>query len=222
MTKNGMKTFCFHVEDETPVSKRSLIDELAVALKRANLGELKFQEVAEKLMVLLSVECARDFVVANLRSDLSQLESIGMETWQFAKTHTIKFQQKYRNIPVYGSLVTVEVGENNDLLAINSVIGVPIGVEASPKFEPHEVKELIKQRTQGDFTNTELIPTIYFYFDSQENIWRLVYYIENKLKNINVTINLELIPEMVDYVIDAHTGDLVSTQPRVRTTKSII
>jgi hypothetical protein len=44
-----MKTFCFHVEDETPVSKRSLIDELAVALKRANLGELKFQEVPEKL-----------------------------------------------------------------------------------------------------------------------------------------------------------------------------
>ncbi|MBD2774598.1 hypothetical protein [Iningainema tapete] len=218
-----MRTFTFHAEDETPLSKRNGIDELAAALERAksdqkDLGQ-RFKEVGEKLMEVLEVEPPRSFVARKPPAHESQLESVGIETWRRAKTHTIKFRQKYKNIPVYGASVTVEVDENYDLLAINSAIGDPGGVDASPKLIPDNLKDVIQQQTKHNLHFADLQPHLYYYFDSIDDRWRLVYLVENKLNQTNAIPKFESIPKMVDYVIDAHTGDLVRELPRVKTTR---
>jgi|GEM_PF-6180234 Zn-dependent metalloprotease len=211
-----MRTFCFHTEDEIGFES-SHIEELAAALKRArpaktSLGVgLRFQDVAEKLIPVLGIEPILTSVIA--------LESVAIETWELAKTYTIKFQQKYQSITVYGALVSVEVDENEDLLAINSIIGIPEKVDISAKIQYSDIEDLIKS-AQGDTNiDSRLTPTKYFYFDLQQQIWRLVYYVDNKVNYRNAEIKFELIPQMVDYIIDAHTGEIISQLPRYRREK---
>ncbi|MFK0729670.1 MAG: hypothetical protein ACFKPT_19580 [Gloeotrichia echinulata GP01] len=224
---NGMISFSFHVEDQTSVVKNYRIDELATALKRTNPANNKipsryFQKVGEKLMMVLTDELLSGHFIERINHQDLLLEYSTIETWQLAKTYTIKFAQTYQNIPIYAALVTVEVDENKELLAINSMIGLPVCVDTAAKLRPDEVQKLIKQKTGRDLTNSQLKVTTYFYFDSQKNKWRLVYYVDNKIKSGKSGIKFELIPEMVDYIIDAHTGDLVSQLPRVKTTQPII
>lgn len=245
--RNGKSIFTFHIEDGALETWHWHYDRLAKALKKANPSRLaketgitaklgyEFQEVADCLMAVLRVEVdpPRGFIPKSpiVTTDNTQLEGIAIETWKLVNTHTIKFRQKYQDIPVYGALVTVEVDENNELLAINSAIGDPIkicnGVDGHPKIKSDQIKDLIEEQTKRDLTKSDLKPTLYYYFDStdsenkkhtpEDGCWRLVYLVENQLKDTSIPFQFESIPEMVDYVIDAHTGKLVSELPRVKT-----
>jgi Zn-dependent metalloprotease len=228
MNRNGMKTFTFHTDDQISAFKPRGIDDLVHVLKRADSQGKKlidiFKEVGDRLMpvleeALLEVKPTRGFAVSHKPIYESKLEGVSVKTWQRTKTHTIKFSQKYKNIPVYGALVTLEVDDNYDLLAINSAFGDPSGIDASPKLKPEKLKELIQKLTKHDLGNLDLAASIYYYFDTKNKSWRLVYVVENPLQNTNALPKSESIPEMVDYIIDAHTGDLVSELPRVKTIK---
>lgn len=224
MNRNGMKTFTFHTEDKDSISNISGIDELVDVLKRAYSEGKKlidmFKELADSLMALLGstmeIQPKRGFVTTSEPIPMSQLEGVGIKTWKLTETHTIKFRQKYRDIPVYGAIVTVEVGDNYDLIAINSAIGDPIGIDAHPKYNSHQLKDVIYKQTKHDLKNSEITPTLYYYFDTNKKRWRLVYLVENHLPKIDSLPKYETVPEMVDYVIDAHTGELVSELPRIK------
>ncbi|WP_029637150.1 hypothetical protein [[Scytonema hofmanni] UTEX B 1581] len=226
MNKNGMKTFTFHTDDQISAFKPHGIDDLVNVLRRADLeGKMlidMFKEVGDSLMpvleeALLEVKPTRGFAVSHKPIHESKLEGVSVKTWQSTKTYTIKFRQRYKDIPVYGALVTLEVDDNYDLLAINSAIGDPSGIDASPKLKPEKLKELIQKLTKHDLGNLDLTASVYYYFDTKFKNWRLVYVVENPFQNTNAPPKSESIPEMVDYIIDAHTGDLVSELPRVKT-----
>ena len=57
----------------------------------------------------------------------SEFKTIGTETVPLTGTKTVKFRQTLHGIPVYGSLVTVEVEDDNSLIAIDSALGTPDG-----------------------------------------------------------------------------------------------
>ncbi len=224
MNRNGMNTFTFHTEDKSSAFNPSGIKELVDVLKRAySEGKIlidMFKELADSLMPLLgamlTVEPKRGFVTTEPLPE-SQLEGVGIKTWRQTETHTIKFRQKYKNIPVYGAIVTVEVGADYDLIAINSSLGDPIGIDPHPKLKPHQLKDLIQQQTNHDLEEFNIEATLYYYFDANKKRWRLVYLVESHLQNIDSLPKFELAPEMLDYVIDAHTGELVSELPCVKT-----
>ncbi|OKH44157.1 hypothetical protein NIES2101_29055 [Calothrix sp. HK-06] len=192
----------------------------------------KLREVAHRLLITIlkwEAESKRSFVQSHssLTSE-TELESVGIETWKLANTHTIKFHQKYKDIPVYGAQVSVEIDEENELLAINSAIGIPTGIDKNPTIQSNELKDIIQNLTKRDLKNSILKSTLYYYFDSirsqdkehkhqQDGQWRLVYLVETQIGKSNDDKMCESIQEMVDYVIDAHTGDLVSKLPRVKT-----
>ncbi|RUT02491.1 hypothetical protein DSM106972_059690 [Dulcicalothrix desertica PCC 7102] len=221
-----MKTFTFHthIEDKNSTLNPG-IDELTKVLKRADREGKKliemFKEVADSLMSLLGsvieVEPKLGFVTTSQPIREFQLEGVSIKTWKKTKTHTIKFRQKYKNIPVYGSIVTVEVGDEYDLIAINSAIGDPIDIDAHPKFKPDQLKDVIQKQTKHDLRNSDIKETLYYYFDTNEKRWRLVYLVENNSQKIDSLPKSESAPEIVDYVIDAHTGELVSELPRIKT-----
>jgi Zn-dependent metalloprotease len=195
----------------------------------------KFKEVAQCLLIDVlgwEVESRRGFVQSDSSSSQistleTKLESVAIETWRLANTHTIKFHQKYKDVPVYGAQVNVEIDEENELIAINSAIGVPIGIDENPKIKSDELKDLIQKITKHGLKKSVLKSTLYYYFDStqtqerenklQDGQWRLVYLVENQIDKTNDTQMFESIHEMVDYVIDAHTGKLVSELPCVKT-----
>lgn len=255
--RNGMSILTFHSEDgsmkhhrlaqalkKADVSK--IAKEAEIARKSGKIKEsgkagvtddlvYKFKEVADWLLIAVlgwEDESRRGFVQSDsLSSKVSthetKLESVAIETWKLANTHTIKFHQKYKDIPVYGAQVNVEIDEENELLAINSAIGIPIDIDENPKIKSNELKDLIQKMTKRDLKKSVLKSTLYYYFDStqsqdkenkpQAGQWRLVYLVENQIDKTNVPQVFESMQEMVDYVIDAHTGELVSKLPRVKT-----
>jgi Zn-dependent metalloprotease len=219
-----MKIFAYHAEDEKPVSNYRGMDALATALRRVHLSGIganqmkhQFKEVADSLKSLLEAEPIRSFVESKIHSAQSEFESVGTQWLNFTNTHIVKFRQKYKNIPVYGAQVTVEVDEDNELLAINSAIGDPYGINASPKVEPDEIKHLIEKKKGYKLAGLDLNPTLYYYYDSNKECWRLVYITDIRFKETENFSQSKFILEMVDYVIDAHTKEIVLELPRVRT-----
>lgn len=249
--RNGMSILTFHSEDgevkhhqltqalkEADASK---IAEEVEIFKKSGKNAIKnhllhrFKKVADCLLTEIlpwEAESLRGFVPsAPLSTQETKLESIAIETWKLAKTHTIKFQQKYKDILVYGAQVNVEVDEENELLAINSAVGASIGdIDRNPTIKSNQLKDLIEKTTKHDLKNSQLKPTLYYYFDStksedkdnkpQEGQWRLVYLVKNTIdkdEKIKDPKMFQAIQKMVDYVVDAHTGELVSELSRLKT-----
>jgi Zn-dependent metalloprotease len=224
-----MKIFAYHAEDEKAVSKHRGIDAVATAVRRVHLSGIEanqqFKEVEDSLKILLETETEpiRNFVDSKIHSVASEFEKVSTQSISFTKTHIVKFRQKYKSIPVYGAQVTVEFDDKNELLAINSVIGDPNGLNPSPKVERDEIKHLIEKEKGYKLADVPLNPSIYYYYDSRSDRWRLVYItdlykdIKNKGSQTENKSEFKSIPEMVDYVIDAHTGEIVVELPRVRT-----
>ena len=57
-----------------------------------------------------------------------EFRSLGAEAVRLTGTTMVKFRQTFHKIPVYGSLVTVEIDRKNRCLGINSSLGMPKGV----------------------------------------------------------------------------------------------
>lgn len=135
-------------------------------------------------------------------------------------TQLVKFRQFYNKVPVYGSLATVELDKKNELIGISANFGQPNGTSPFPKIRDDEAKYLIHKKGY-DLAHWEIEPRLYYYFDSSKQDWRLVYIIETKLKQKFFKGVLRTIPKLVDYIIDAHTGDVISELPHVRTLTSM-
>jgi Zn-dependent metalloprotease len=66
----------------------------------------------------------------------SQFKTIGTETVPLTGTRTVKFRQTVNDIPVYGSLVTVELDSDNSLVGIDSALGEPEDVDPVATISP--------------------------------------------------------------------------------------
>jgi hypothetical protein len=73
-------------------------------------------------------------------TDLGKAEfrSLGAEAVPLTGTTMVKFRQAFNKIPVYGSLVTVEIDRKNRCLGINSSLGTPKGVRHIAKIAPEK------------------------------------------------------------------------------------
>jgi len=124
----------------------------------------------------------------------------------------VKFAQYYRTIPVYGSLVTVELDADNSLLAISTAVGAPNEVSAVATVSPAEALAVI-----GETAAAAEPPKLYFYYDSHltEPRWRLVYIARDVPHAAGAEHSVNA-PDLSDYVIDAHDGTLVARLPRTQ------
>ena len=50
----------------------------------------------------------------------SNFKSLGVETVPLTGTKVVKFRQQVKGIPVFGSLVSVELDDNNEMVSVNS------------------------------------------------------------------------------------------------------
>jgi Zn-dependent metalloprotease len=57
----------------------------------------------------------------------TELKTLGIERVPMTGTTTVRLREVYQKVPVYGSLVTVELDEDNELMAFCSRLGEPIG-----------------------------------------------------------------------------------------------
>jgi Zn-dependent metalloprotease len=226
MNGNGLRTFAFHAEDEASSQVLNALRAERAAFPAfrttdviglANLDpETAARQHLQQILATEAIPQFSDFSTPEVNSVSSEFKSLGTETLPLTDTRIVKFRQTHNKIPVYGSLVTVEMDYENELLAVNSSLGEPANVDPVARVSPADALEKVRVLAGHEALPVEASPQLYYYFDAATNRWRLVYVIEDisKLDEETIRDAAEHIPLLVDYVIDAHTGDLVAELPR--------
>lgn len=150
-----------------------------------------------------------------------QYKYVGVDKIPFSHSQYVKFRQFHRKIPIYGSLVTVELGKNNDFVSINTSIGNPANIDPVANLSPAQALQKVKKLAGYTDQLLDEVARLHFYFDQNVSRWRLVYIVEDVLRlkprrKVDKK-RLDALPESSDFVIDAHSGELVDELPRTQT-----
>jgi Zn-dependent metalloprotease len=144
-----------------------------------------------------------------------EFKGIGSDTLPLTGTRAVRFRQFFDKIPVYGSLVTVEMDRNNECLAISAALARPARVSPLARVSPATAATKVERRAgyrRGSLTST---PRLYYYFDAKRRKWRLAYIVEDVTLGGKTKEDLNTRSRPIyDYVIDAHSGALVDLLPR--------
>ncbi|MBF5046453.1 hypothetical protein FGE12_28830 [Aggregicoccus sp. 17bor-14] len=207
MDANGLKSFAFHRHGQA---------ELAASLRPPPLAGIEPGGDALPFSALGAEAAARRYLSRAFESErlpslepvsvagqASELQTLGTEVLPLTGTRTVKFRQVLSRIPVYGSLVTVELDQGNELLAINSNLGEPAGVDPVARLSPAQAMDVVAQKA-GERAR-QAVPRLHYYFEPGARRWHLAYVAENVWTREGT---------LFDFVVDAHDGSLVAALPR--------
>lgn len=221
MPKNGLKSFALH--NQTAAAAAASIrpttgTEAAATDVPVDLAALDPENAARLfLRNALASEELPTFQAAEVNGQQCEFKSVGTEAVPLTETTTVKFRQYYRKIPVYGSLVTVEMEPNNELVAINSALGEPADVDPVATISPAQALEVVRGLAGPDAEPLESVPRLHYYFHQEEQRWHLAYIAENVPKvDRGGRVGPGAALELADYVIDAHSGELLAELPRTQ------
>lgn len=147
----------------------------------------------------------------------SEFKSIGAEAMPLTGTTVVKFRQYFDKIPVYGSLVTVELDKRNACLGINSSLGTPAGVSNIAEVSPAKAAATAARAAGVPAANVTQTPRLYFYFDQHQRRWCLAYILENVSSRPERRGAAHGDSPLKDYVVDAKSGKLLAELPRTAT-----
>jgi len=216
---NGMKTFSIHAFDKAAEPMlQSLQQERATHPAfaiggAAGVTQLDPETVAKRYLTQALQSKAVPALTAPKAGDLtSDFKSLGSETVPLTGTVVVKFRQSFANVPVYGSLVTVELDEDNNLVSINSSLGEPEGVSPVAKISQADAVKTVSKLPQ--VRNVDgIVPYVNYYYDGPRSKWRLVFILEDvPVSHPNDAVKPG--PQWSDFIVDAHTGALVTELPR--------
>jgi Zn-dependent metalloprotease len=225
---NGLTRFNMHAFD-----KKS--ERMFAALDSERRGFAGFAAAATDVTAMDPESAARLYLKQALQSDSvpgltapvadrveSEYRSLGTERIPLTGTTMVKFRQHLNKIPIYGSLTAVEVDENNGLLSISSAAGKPSKVSAVAKISPAEAIAVIEKAPGLKKVLDGITPELNYYFDAAKSKWRLVYIAQD----VRVTPDEKAktkthIPLLMDFVVDAQSGQLVAKLPRTMMMASI-
>lgn len=165
---------------------------------------------------------------------LVELELVDKYQSKFTQAFKFKYRLRYQGIPLYGSSIIVDLDEDNKFLFANSSEvaqdeavkkGFP---DKNPKVTEKDLKDSISEYClnlkKGEPISPEALkhcdvnPQLYYYFSHKLGEWRLVYVTNIKVmaptggeKSVGTSL------ELTDYMIDAHTGEIMLELSNLRT-----
>lgn len=220
-TENGLKTFSLHSNNEATRTVMAALSAEQAEHPAFGVGApaeapALDPETAARRYLNQALESASvpQFTAPAVEDTPSEFKSLGTETIPLTGTTTVKFRQNFNNVPVYGSLVTVELDEANKLLGINSALGTPKGVSPIARISAADAVKAVEKHPGYKKDLQGIVPRLHFYFDHAKARWRLVFILED------VPVRSEAkgrAPVLMDYVVDAHTGKIVAALPRTPT-----
>ncbi len=238
VSRNGLRSFAFHRQDK---GAAKVLGDIRPKARRARPGArpgaaaplasvtgMDAESAARQYLTnALASESLPTFTAGDPSAEKSEFKLITVEAVPLTGTQMVKFCQYYRRIPVYGSLVAVELDKKNELISINSTLTEPTNVDPVASVAPADVLQTVVRASGADPKTMEATPNVYYYFDREAQRWRLVY-IMRDVPNTKGSQDVEAdtagvynrrvqSPSMTkafDYVVDAHSGDLVAELPR--------
>lgn len=226
---NGLSTFSLHAFDE---SSSGAIEQLqeeraaypGVAPEGAESERDLDPETAARRFLgqALASAAVPSFSAPVANGVTSQFKTIGTETIPLTGTRTVKFRQTVNDIPVYGSLVTVELDSANSLVSIDSALGEPEGVDPVAAVSPTAALTAAAAAPDGYAPDLAgVVPRLNYYFEVAASRWRLVYILQDVPVTLDRTAEPQADqeselepPRFADYVVDAHDGQVVAILPR--------
>jgi Zn-dependent metalloprotease len=148
----------------------------------------------------------------------SEFRSLGAEAVPLTGTTMVKFRQAFNKIPVYGSLVTVELDKENRCVGINSSLGTPDGVSHIARISPHAALAVAAKSAGQPLSKLKNTPLLHYYFHLDDSAWHLAYIVESvRQRKRKVLADGRSDAVLKDYVVDARSGKLLAALPRMST-----
>ncbi|MDR6609075.1 M4 family metallopeptidase [Pseudomonas synxantha] len=222
---NGLKCFSIHSADDSARSTFAALAQERPSIRAFSAAAVSTEaadpETAAKRYLRQALESneAPDFKAPVTPTAESRFKVIGTETVPLTKTRTVKFRQMLHDIPVYGSLVTVELDENNELVSLNSSLGEPSDVKPVAKISAQEAAASVMANTPYKKVLKDIVPRLQFYFEAARSKWRLAFIFEDVPVTVDRKSNAKTTPtaHFFDYVVDAQTGRVIAELPRTPT-----
>ena len=180
---NGLTTFSLHATEEAASSTMEQLrqERAAYAGLAADDSAVSPETAARRFLAQALDSSAVPWLTAPVAAGTtSKFKAISTETIPLTGTQMVKFRQTLHDIPVYGSLVTVELDESNQLVSLDSSLGSPEGVEPVASVSPAQARAAAQAAPDG-YTpvSMDAVPKLHFYFDARTTVWRLVYILED-------------------------------------------
>ncbi|RWY75286.1 M4 family metallopeptidase [Rhizobium sp. WSM1325] len=217
---NGMRSFSMHVADAGSAPMfAALAGEESSAFEPATTKAVDPQTAARRYLDhALGSEGVPQFVAPSTDDAVSRFKVIGTETVPLTHTKTVKFRQTFQDIPVYGSLVTVELDDENNLVSLNSALGDPRDVPSIAKVSASRAAQAVSRKKPFNKKLSGVAPRLSFYYEPKKDKWHLTYIFED----VEVTLTeragaRQLTPRYFDYVVDANTARVIAELPRTPT-----
>jgi len=205
---NGRRTFA-ELKAERPTSS-------AFSLTATQPENLDPESAAKRILEhALASETMPSFTAPKVAGDESTFKSLGVETIPLTGTKVVKFRQQVKGIPVYGSLVSVELGNNNDMVSLNSNIAKPDVASYVAKVSPQDALKKVASEAGYGRELPESTPALNLYLDAKGK-WHLAYVIED-VRSKQTRSPDRNAPLVYDYVVDALSGAMVAELPRTPT-----
>jgi Zn-dependent metalloprotease len=224
---NGLRNFSVHAYDAASAAAvDQMRSEQAAFLDfrpegSQNLADLDPETAARRhLDQALASDAAPAFTAPEGAGAVSDFKAVSTETVPLTGTRTVKFRQTLNGVPVYGTLVTVELDGDNSLVSLDSSLGQP-DVDPVASVSPADAVAAAGRHPGFKPSLEGIVPHLNYWYDPAASKWRLVYILEN----VRVSVDPETMseedrtsglepPRFVDYVVDAHEGAVVSVAPR--------
>src|SRR5262249_7927143 len=149
---NGLKTFNMHAFDEKTSSMVGKLSEERASSHAFSLAETRDvsridpETIAKHyLQGALASTSVRALSAPTPSGIESEFKSLGTDTVPLTNSRTVKFRQTVGGIPVYGSLVTVELDDSNSLVGLNSSMGNPDDVSPIAKLSPADAIKAVEK-----------------------------------------------------------------------------
>lgn len=219
---NGLRNFAMHSGDEAsrPALRQLQQERASVASfggPAAGLGEMDAETAATRILEqVLASKAVPSLTTPTADGVKGEFARLGTQRVPLTDTTVVKFRQTFNKIPVYGSLVSVELDNQNGLVSLNSSLAEPKGVPAVAKISPAEAVSRVQKHVGYQKRLDKIVPRLSYYFDRVASKWRLVYILEDvpvsTAKRAQAPVRLS--PHYMDYVVDARTGSVVAELPR--------
>jgi Zn-dependent metalloprotease len=224
---NGLSNFSVHAYD---AASAATVDQLRMEQAAfldfrpegsQNLADLDPETAARRhLDQALASDAAAAFTAPEGAGAVSDFTAVSTETVPLTGTRTVKFRQTLNGVPVYGTLVTVELDDDNSLVGLDSSLGQP-DVDPVASVSPADAVAAAGRHPGFKPDLQGVVPHLNYWYDPAGSRWRLVYILEN----VRVTTDRDTTseedrnsglepPRLVDYIVDAHDGQVVSVAPR--------
>lgn len=216
MPRRGLRSHGFHV-DERPNEAASVRSSVRLATEANTLvgDEQRDPESAARdhLYEVFANESLSEITNPDINGNASTFEWAAAGYSEITNTTIVRYDQWLSGVRIHGSSVTVELDRNNELIALNSALGEPHGIGPTPTISPEDA-QVVVQRYANPPAGFELPePELVYYLQTEEEQWHLAFIMPDVASS--GTGLEEAPPLLADYVVDAHSGDIIAVLARI-------